>query len=199
MILFNLCGHGHFDLAPTSATSPARSRTTSTRPRRWRPRSSACRRSRNRKRAASGGSETARKPATCPSGRLVVTRTNPADHAGIEHVQTSSIRRNFVNRSSTAAGDALRPSEVAEMPRLACWSCGRLIYTVSPLESLFAEERRCPRCGAFLNGERRAEERRTHDAPREPAGRSGPPPKKKERRTGERRTQRRRKPTEGSG
>ena len=40
------------------------------------------------------------------------------------------------------------------MPRLACWSCGRQIYTVAPLESLFAEERRCPRCGAFL--ERRA-------------------------------------------
>jgi hypothetical protein len=41
------------------------------------------------------------------------------------------------------------------VPRLACWSCGRQIYTVAPLESLFAEERRCPRCGAFLNGERR--------------------------------------------
>ena len=42
------------------------------------------------------------------------------------------------------------------MPRLACRSCGRQIYTVSPLESLFAEERRCPRCGAFLTRAARA-------------------------------------------
>jgi DNA-directed RNA polymerase subunit RPC12/RpoP len=46
------------------------------------------------------------------------------------------------------------------MPRLACWSCGRQIYTVTPLESLFAEERRCPRCGAFLSPERREDQRR---------------------------------------
>ena len=46
------------------------------------------------------------------------------------------------------------------MPRLACWSCGRQIYTVAPIESLFAEERRCPRCGAYLNPERREAERR---------------------------------------
>jgi hypothetical protein len=63
------------------------------------------------------------------------------------------------------------------MPRLACWSCGRQIYTVAPLESLFTEERRCPRCGAFLNAERRELDRRgqlrrqnqTHD-PGPPAG-----------------------------
>ena len=35
------------------------------------------------------------------------------------------------------------------MPKLACWSCGRQIYAVAPINSLFAEERRCPRCGAF--------------------------------------------------
>ena len=46
------------------------------------------------------------------------------------------------------------------MPRLACWSCGRQIYTVSPIESLFAEERRCPRCGAGLRDERRTADRR---------------------------------------
>ena len=45
------------------------------------------------------------------------------------------------------------------MPKLACWSCGRQIYTVAPLESLFAEERRCPRCGAFLRTDRREAER----------------------------------------
>ena len=35
------------------------------------------------------------------------------------------------------------------MPNLSCWSCGREIYTVAPLEALFTEERRCPRCGAI--------------------------------------------------
>ncbi len=46
------------------------------------------------------------------------------------------------------------------MPRLACRSCGREIYATAPLESLFAEERRCPRCGANLNNDRRTVERR---------------------------------------
>ena len=83
------------------------------------------------------------------------------------------------------------------MPQLACWSCGRLIYTVSPLESLFAEERRCPRCGAWLNGERRDDERR-HAMRRENPPEVPGPPKKKERRVDERRTQPRRKPADGS-
>ncbi len=59
------------------------------------------------------------------------------------------------------------------MPRLACHSCGRQIYTVAPLEALFAEERRCPRCGAFLDPERRDHERRSLHPPVEPARRSG--------------------------
>ena len=46
------------------------------------------------------------------------------------------------------------------MPKLACRACGRQIYTVAPLESLFAEERRCPRCGAYMDAERRETERR---------------------------------------
>jgi hypothetical protein len=78
------------------------------------------------------------------------------------------------------------------MPRLACWSCGRQIYTVAPLDSLFAEERRCPRCGAFLNGERREAERRSALRRQNPADDPGPP-KAKERRVEERRTERRRK------
>ena len=82
------------------------------------------------------------------------------------------------------------------MPRLACWSCGRQIYTVSPLESLFAEERRCPRCGAWLHGERRDDERR-HAIRRENPPEAPGPPKKKERRVEDRRTQRRRKPSDG--
>jgi hypothetical protein len=81
------------------------------------------------------------------------------------------------------------------LPRLACWSCGRQIYATSPLESLFADERRCPRCGAFLHGDRREAERRTEirrDNPPEDPG----PPKTKERRKDERRKVRRRKRTD---
>ncbi len=43
VILFNLCGHGHFDLAAYERTSTAPSRTTSTRPRRSSRRSPHCR------------------------------------------------------------------------------------------------------------------------------------------------------------
>ena len=99
------------------------------------------------------------------------------------------------------------------MPKLACWSCGREIYTVAPLESLFAEERRCPRCGAFLRADRRETERRQQNRRVNPAHDPGPPtPKPKgkakakakatdepvvdgERRVADRRTARRR----GSG
>ena len=79
------------------------------------------------------------------------------------------------------------------MPRLACWSCGRQIYTVSPIESLFAEERRCPRCGAFLNSERRGLERREYVRRQNRADDPGPPTEA-ERREDERRKGRRRKP-----
>lgn len=78
------------------------------------------------------------------------------------------------------------------MPRLACWSCGRQIYTVSPLESLFAEERRCPRCGAFLDKERRDTERRERLRRQNPPDDPGPPPGMEERRIADRRTRRRR-------
>ena len=78
------------------------------------------------------------------------------------------------------------------MPRLACWSCGRQIYTVSPLESLFAEERRCPRCGAFLDKERRDIERRERLRRQNPPDDPGPPPGVDERRIADRRTGRRR-------
>jgi DNA-directed RNA polymerase subunit RPC12/RpoP len=61
------------------------------------------------------------------------------------------------------------------MPKLSCWSCGRQIYTVAPLEALFAEERRCPRCGAFLNTERREAERRVRHRRVNPADDPGPP------------------------
>ena len=77
------------------------------------------------------------------------------------------------------------------MPKLACWSCGRQLYTVAPIEALFAEERRCPRCGAYLRDERRETERRQTLRRTNPPDDPGPPPEG-ERREGDRRTGRRR-------
>jgi hypothetical protein len=88
------------------------------------------------------------------------------------------------------------------MPRLACRSCGREIYTVAPLESLFAEERRCPRCGAFLQTERRESQRRQDVRRKNPPDDPGPPSQdagKTERRASDRRvTRRRRDPSGGT-
>jgi DNA-directed RNA polymerase subunit RPC12/RpoP len=78
------------------------------------------------------------------------------------------------------------------MPKLACWSCGRQIYAVAPIDSLFAEERRCPRCGAFLNVDRRDTERRLHNRRQNPPDDPGPPDPQKERRVEDRRKARRR-------
>ena len=69
------------------------------------------------------------------------------------------------------------------MPRLACFACGRQIYTTAPLDSLFAEERRCPRCGAFLNTERRENERRQTIRRENPMHDPGPPKPKPARKT----------------
>jgi DNA-directed RNA polymerase subunit RPC12/RpoP len=77
------------------------------------------------------------------------------------------------------------------MPHLACWSCGRQIYTVSPIESLFAEERRCPRCGANLKTERRDADRREIIRRADSADASAP--EGGERRAEDRRKNRRRK------
>jgi hypothetical protein len=84
------------------------------------------------------------------------------------------------------------------VPRLACWSCGRQIYTTSPIEALFAEERRCPRCGAYLNPERREVERRERIRRDNPTDEPGPPPDEDERRIEQRRKGRRRKGPPGS-
>jgi DNA-directed RNA polymerase subunit RPC12/RpoP len=80
------------------------------------------------------------------------------------------------------------------MPRLACWSCGRQVYATSPVESLFAEERRCPRCGAQMNPERRQQERRERNRRENPPGDPGPPAGIGERRVDERRHGPRRRP-----
>jgi hypothetical protein len=82
------------------------------------------------------------------------------------------------------------------MPRLACWKCGRQLYTVTPLASLFAEERRCPRCGAFLDEERREVERRETLRRQNPPDDPGPP-SESERRVTQRRNTRRRNPGQG--
>jgi len=79
------------------------------------------------------------------------------------------------------------------MPRLACWSCGRQVYTVSPIEALFAEERRCPRCGAYMNVERREVERRRSERRQNPPDVPGPPKETGERRVAARRAGRRRR------
>ena len=78
------------------------------------------------------------------------------------------------------------------MPRLACWSCGRQIYTVAPLESLFAEERRCPRCGAYMDTERRETDRRERNRRQNPPDDPGPPGGQPDRRIADRRVKRRR-------
>jgi hypothetical protein len=79
------------------------------------------------------------------------------------------------------------------MPKLACWSCGRQLYTVAPIESLFIEERRCPRCGAFLRDERREFERRSYRRRQNPPDDPGPPKRKEQRSGDERREERRRR------
>jgi DNA-directed RNA polymerase subunit RPC12/RpoP len=73
------------------------------------------------------------------------------------------------------------------VPKLACHACGRQIYTAAPLEALFSEERRCPRCGAMLAAERRAVDRRQRVRRVSQPGDPGPPPETGERRRAERR------------
>ena len=79
------------------------------------------------------------------------------------------------------------------MARLACWSCGARVYATSPLDSLFGDERRCPRCGALMNHDRRGDERRVRVRRRNPADDPGPPADTGERRTGDRRVGSRRR------
>jgi hypothetical protein len=78
------------------------------------------------------------------------------------------------------------------MPTLACRICGRVVYTSAPLESLFAEERRCPRCGGMLFAERRSENRRT-DEQRQGSGEAPGPTDDFGDPTSERRTLKRRR------
>jgi hypothetical protein len=82
------------------------------------------------------------------------------------------------------------------MPELVCPSCGKRIYASQPLDSLFDEERRCPRCGAALNPERRQVERRD-SIRRQNAEHDPGPPSGVERRGADRRKSRRRQQAGG--
>lgn len=78
------------------------------------------------------------------------------------------------------------------MPNLACRICGRVVYTASPITALFAEERRCPRCGGLIDMERRVGQRRKGDRRVNPTNDPGGPDGV-ERRVAQRRLRRRRR------
>lgn len=82
------------------------------------------------------------------------------------------------------------------MPRIVCRNCGREIYTTAPIEQLFADERRCPRCGASLQDDRRDNDRRLNPRRVNPQDDPGPPAET-ERRIDERRKVRRRRGDSG--
>lgn len=60
------------------------------------------------------------------------------------------------------------------MPRIICHTCGREVYATAPIEQLFADERRCPRCGAPLQNDRRVTDRRQMNRRENPSAESGP-------------------------
>lgn len=78
------------------------------------------------------------------------------------------------------------------MPRIICRTCGREVYATAPIEQLFADERRCPRCGAPLQNDRRATDRRETNRRENPSDDPGPPEDEGERRVKDRRGDRRR-------
>ncbi|HEX5590011.1 MAG TPA: hypothetical protein VFX65_06955 [Candidatus Limnocylindrales bacterium] len=82
------------------------------------------------------------------------------------------------------------------MPRIVCRTCGREIYTTAPIENLFADERRCPRCGAPLQDDRRSLDRRKSHRRVNPPDQPGPPDAT-ERRVEERRKSSRRRGDSG--
>ena len=112
----------------------------------------------------------ARRGSSCSTCAGTATSTcRPTSATSTARSRTTSTR----SRRSRPRWRACPRSDRSPMPRLSCWSCGRQIYTVAPLEALFAEERRCPRCGAFLREERRETERRTRPSAHEPDPRPG--------------------------
>ena len=109
-ILFNLCGHGHFDMGRTSTTSPASSKITRTPRTRSRWRSRACRRSRptgRRDRAA-----------TAPGGRPRPPRLRRPPQARRRprgtRVRRSCIRRRGVRAVAGSPGYAPEQRDLAD-------------------------------------------------------------------------------------
>jgi hypothetical protein len=84
------------------------------------------------------------------------------------------------------------------MPTLACRICGRVVYTTAAIETLFAEESRCPRCGGPLWEERRTSNRRKWQRRQNPDHDPGPPGGM-ERRGADRRVTRRRRDEQSLG
>jgi hypothetical protein len=82
------------------------------------------------------------------------------------------------------------------MTKLACRTCGRQVYTAAPGTSLDGE-RRCPRCGASLEADRRGADRRRVARRVNPATVPGPPAGVAERRVAERRVGSRRRRADG--
>ncbi len=72
------------------------------------------------------------------------------------------------------------------MTKLACRTCGRQVYTAAPAVS-GAGDRRCPRCGAPLDADRRGDDRRQAVRRADPPLIAGPPAGIAERRFAERR------------
>jgi len=84
------------------------------------------------------------------------------------------------------------------MPKLACRTCGRQVYTAAPLEAVSADERRCPRCGAYMDTERRDVERRRWHRRMDAMDTPGPREGMADRRVADRRLRsRRRDPSPG--
>jgi len=77
--------------------------------------------------------------------------------------------------------------------QLACRTCGRRIFSVGPIEGLFLEERRCPRCGATLEADRRLTGRRQGPRRQNPPDDPGPPPEGERRKLADRRKGQRRR------
>jgi hypothetical protein len=61
------------------------------------------------------------------------------------------------------------------MPRLACQRCGRQLYSVAILAAMHPDERRCPRCGAYFDLDRREGSRRETNRRENPPDEPGPP------------------------
>jgi hypothetical protein len=58
--------------------------------------------------------------------------------------------------------------------KIVCRHCGRELFATAPIASLFADERRCPRCAMPMDADRRAGQRRKVER-RDPRAAAGPP------------------------